>query len=227
MLSIVIPTYNEEKYLSSLLDSIKEQDVKCEITVSDNNSKDKTREIARKYKCKIVQGGIPAKAKNNGAKKARCDLLFLDADVVLPEHFLKNFIRKINHLDYASCRVEPLSNNSHYKFYYMLKNLGNLIFPNHISGQCIYIKKRLFNQINGFDEFLLFGEEHDLVRRAKKFGKGELFMNLYVFNYPRRLEKEGTYRTLAKDIYSEIYRFFRSKRYPPYRKKYGHYSGKI
>ena len=49
MISIVIPTLNEEKYLSKLLKSIKNQTFKdYEIIVSDNNSKDNTKKIAKK-----------------------------------------------------------------------------------------------------------------------------------------------------------------------------------
>ncbi len=73
MISIIIPTLNEEKYLPKLLRSIKEQDFKeeLEIIVADANSEDKTREIAKKFSCKIVEGGLPAKARNEGAKIAK------------------------------------------------------------------------------------------------------------------------------------------------------------
>lgn len=91
-MSIIIPTLNEEKFLPRLLDSIKKQDSKdYEIIVADAGSKDATVEIAKKYRCKIVQGGLPAKGRNEGAKIAQGDLLlFLDADVQLPSDFLKN-----------------------------------------------------------------------------------------------------------------------------------------
>ena len=47
-LSIIIPTKNEEEYLTALLKSIKKQTFKdYEIIVADNNSKDKTRKIAK------------------------------------------------------------------------------------------------------------------------------------------------------------------------------------
>ena len=50
MLSIIIPTYNEEEYLPKLLNCIKNQTHKdYEIIVADANSKDKTRQIAKKY----------------------------------------------------------------------------------------------------------------------------------------------------------------------------------
>ena len=61
MLSIVIPALNEEKYLPLLLESIKRQSFfDYEIILADAGSKDKTIEIAKKYNCVIVGGGLPA-----------------------------------------------------------------------------------------------------------------------------------------------------------------------
>jgi glycosyltransferase involved in cell wall biosynthesis len=217
MLSIVIPTFNEEKYLPRLLESIKKQSYKdYEIIVADN-SKDKTKQIAKKYKCKVVKGGKPGKARNNGAKIAKYDLLFLDADDVLEnKDFLKKFLKKIKKkkLDIATCKVLPIPNNTDAKFYYFLKNLGNKYFGyirKHASGQCLFIKKELFEKINGYDASLLLAEEHDLVQRASKHGKFYFFMNLYIYNSARRVEKEGLLRLLLKNTYSEIYRLFGKK----------------
>ncbi len=228
MLSIIIPTFNEEKFLPSLLDSIKKQYIEeYEIIIADNDSNDKTREIAKKYDCKVIKGGKPAKAKNNGAKKAKYNnLLFLDSDVVLPEGFMKKFLDKIIYqkLDFATCRISPLTKKSKQVFYYMLKNYGNFIFSGHVSGQCLFVKKALFTKVKGFDEAIFMAEEHELAERLYKNGKGKFFMDVFIHSYPRRLEKEGTYRTLIKDIYSELYRMFKGNiKHELYKKKYGHY----
>lgn len=96
MLSIIIPTLNEEKHLAKLLKSIEKQDFKnYEVIISDAGSKDKTLEIAKKYKCKIVKGGSPAQGRNNGAKIAKGErLLFLDADVILPNKIFGKILKE-------------------------------------------------------------------------------------------------------------------------------------
>ena len=72
ILSIIIPTYNEEEYLPVLLESIKKQNFNdYEVIVADANSTDRTREIAKEYGCLIVDGGLPAVGRNNGAKVAK------------------------------------------------------------------------------------------------------------------------------------------------------------
>ena len=76
MISIIIISKNEEKVHPRLLESIKHQKTKFkyEVIVSDANSKGKTKKIAKKYKCKIVKGGLPSKGRNNGAKSAKYEL---------------------------------------------------------------------------------------------------------------------------------------------------------
>ena len=96
-LSIIIPTLNEEKYLPKLLESIKKQNIKSyEIIVADSNSNDKTREIARKFGCKVVKGRKnPGSGRNNGAKVAKGSILFfIDADCYIEDNFLQKALNK-------------------------------------------------------------------------------------------------------------------------------------
>ena len=219
MISIVIPTLNEEKYLPVLLDSIKNQTFKdYEIIISDSKLSKKTKTIVKKYKCKLVKGGNPPEARNNGAKVARGDLLFLDADVVMKDkRFLDIVLKRIeqNNLDLSCPKILPDSNKMSHNMYYIIKNWGNYLvipFAPHVSGQCLFIKKKLFEKINGYDETLFLAEEHDLAQRAVKAGaKYKFFMDLSVYNSPRRNIKEGSFRLLMKGVYSELYRFFKGK----------------
>ena len=100
MISIIIPSFNEEKYLGKLLDSIKSSKFKdFEIIVSDNNSKDNTKKIAKKYGCVVTKGGKPGVGRNNGAKLAKHDLLFIDSDVIIKDPLLlENFLKRARSL---------------------------------------------------------------------------------------------------------------------------------
>lgn len=87
-LSLIIPAYNEENHLEACLESVKHQTEKPEeVFVVDNNSTDKTVEIAKKYDFVTLlhekrQGLIPAR--NNGFDAATCQLLGrIDADTIL------------------------------------------------------------------------------------------------------------------------------------------------
>ncbi len=214
MISIIIPAFNEEKYLPLLLDSIKTQSFsEYEIIVADNSSKDNTRKVAEKYNCRVVKGGHPGKARNNGAKAAKHDLLFIDADVILPnKDFLERFLKKAEQYEMATCKVDPDSKRPSHKVYYAIKNILNRYNPQkHVSGQFLFVRKFFFEEIGGYDETLYFGEEHDLAHRASRKNAKIGFFKMHVLNSPRRLNKEGILRQFLKSAYSEIYRFFRGK----------------
>ena len=82
MLTIVIPTKNEEAYLPRLPESIQGQTLKpSEIIVADAHSTDRTREIAIAYGAKVVDGGMISFGRNAGAREVHTAfILFLDAD---------------------------------------------------------------------------------------------------------------------------------------------------
>src|SRR6266404_9608138 len=95
-LTIVIPAYNEQGYIKACLDSIKNQsEAPNEVIVVDNNSTDKTVEIARKYSfVKVIhekrQHQVFAQAA--GFNLAKGDIIGrIDADSVLPA----DWVRKI------------------------------------------------------------------------------------------------------------------------------------
>lgn len=91
-ISVVIPTYNEEKYIGKCLQSVLDQEEKPdEIIVVDNNCTDKTVEIARKLGAKIVkekkQGMIYAR--NAGFDAAKSEIIArTDADAIPPRDWI-------------------------------------------------------------------------------------------------------------------------------------------
>ena len=93
--SVVIPVYNEEKYIKNCLDSLMIQSEKPdEIIVVDNNCTDSTINIVKKYKnIKVIKEskqGIIA-ARNAGFDHAQGDIILrCDADTILPVKWVKN-----------------------------------------------------------------------------------------------------------------------------------------
>src|SRR3989344_5311201 len=98
-LTIILPTYNNEKTLRECLSSIVNQDYPkkdYEVLLIDGGSTDSTLEIARSFKSlKILNNPlrVEEKARILGIKKAKGEIIaFIDADNVLPE---KNWIQKM------------------------------------------------------------------------------------------------------------------------------------
>lgn len=215
MLSIIIPTLNEEKHLAKLLKSIEKQDFKnYEVIISDAGSKDKTLEIAKKYKCKIVKGGSPAQGRNNGAKIAKGErLLFLDADVILPNKIFGKILKefKKRKLKIAGFFLLPSEKEKSSQFFFTLFYnfpifLLEKIIPHAAMG--ILIEKKLFKKLKGFDENIKLAEDHDLARRAKKLGKYGILKEAKLLVSSRRFKKEGWIGTYLKYLLCEGHMIF-------------------
>ncbi len=230
-LSIIIPTLNEEKFLPKLLNSIKNQTMQPkEIIVSDAFSTDNTRKIAREFNVKIVNGGLPAIGRNNGAKIATQPLfLFLDADVVLPPYFLEKTLEEIveRKLDIASCFAKPRSNLKIDRLLHQFANQYMKLtqkFQPQIPGFCIFVKRDINTMIGGFDESIILAEDHDYVKRASKFGS---FAYLNSFKIPvsvRRLSRDGRIKLSLKYIGINLHLIFVGEiRSDIFKYKFGHY----
>lgn len=92
-ISVVIPAYNEEKFLGDCLKSLQEQTFKdFEIIVVDNNSTDNTASLAKSFGARVIsekkQGMIPAREK--GFREARADIIArTDADTKVSPDWLE------------------------------------------------------------------------------------------------------------------------------------------
>lgn len=220
--SIIIPAHNEERRIGKLLEAVEKQSYRnFELIVSDSASEDDTAKIVEGFKKNISSLiHLPTKtpnvgaARNNGAKYATGEfLIFLDADVVIEEHFLKATMRHIQ-ADHPSMitvwnRPSPPSWRGRLIFGLMnrLVQMLQYSFPA-ANGPCIIIKKSLFEKINGFDETIFFGEDYDLVKRAfKAGGLLRVYRNPLLFVSTRRFEQEGLIVSLYKTITALLYQF--------------------
>lgn len=94
--SVVIPAFNEEKFIARCLESIKKQDTGgLEIIVADDGSTDKTVMLARQYADQVLildHKGCGA-ARNAGARAAKADILvFIDADMYLAPDCIRKLL---------------------------------------------------------------------------------------------------------------------------------------
>jgi glycosyltransferase involved in cell wall biosynthesis len=214
MLSIIIPTKNEEEYLPILLSQIKKQNFfDYEIIVADAGSQDKTVEIAKSFGCKVVKGGLPAKGRNEGAKVAKGEIfLFMDADnIYLPDGFLEKLISefKRRNLGVASFPIYPKGNFID-KICYFLYNKFVEIFQNWtaFATNSVLIKREVFEKVGGFDEEVKIGEDHDLAKRAAKISKFGFIKTEPVLTSARRFERDGRLKTYLKYILAGLHMFF-------------------
>lgn len=213
MLSIVIPTKNEEYYLPRLLYSLARQSFQdFEVIVADAESTDRTRDVARAFGAKVVGGGLPGVGRNRGAKVAKGkDLLFLDADVVLPRRFLElnygKFVRK--KYDVATTLIRPLSGRLDDALIHVAWN-GAYLALERVKPACcgfhIFVRKSVFNRVGGFDESVVWGEDSELIERLDKKGaKYRVLKAVPVLVSVRRLKKEGRVKFVVKNVHGFLH----------------------
>lgn len=218
MLSIIIPTYNEEKYLPLLLRSIRRQSYHdYEIIVADAGSRDGTLKVANEYGARVVVGGMPGVGRNAGAKAARGNIfLFLDADVVLVSNdFLHSCMAELHRrkLDIATCKINPMSTKIVDRFFHGVYNVyikAARSFSPHVPGFCIFSRKTAHELINGFDEAVIFCEDKDYVCRAVKAGAKFQILNAKKIDVSvRRFDKDGRWAVARRYLFAEAYQFFK------------------
>jgi glycosyltransferase involved in cell wall biosynthesis len=220
MLSIVIPTLNEEKYLEDLLKLIKKQSFSnYEIIVSDGASEDKTLDIAKKYQCRLVEGQKekrhPSIQRNLGAEIANGDIiLFLDADTRFYDvDFFKKTVNdfKTRNLGVAGFYMDFESKKFFYKFYYCFYNfftfLAQYLRPIGL-GAAIIVKKEIHKKIGGFKEDLFIGEDQYYCDQAAKVSRFRLIKKTKIFFSIRRFEKDGPWKLFFKILYGTLYVLF-------------------
>jgi glycosyltransferase involved in cell wall biosynthesis len=211
MLSVIIPTLNEGKYLPGLLEALNQQTCRPdEIIVADAGSRDDTLEQARAHGARVVPGGMPAAGRNSGARAATGTLLqFLDADVLPEPDYIARAVDEFTTTGYAvaTCPSEPLSADPGDRIITDAANLMMQIFQPiapHAPGYCILARREVHEAIGGFDESLKMSEDHDYVRRASQYGEFGILTGVRIPVSMRRLEKEGLPALALKYLWCEM-----------------------
>lgn len=214
-ISVVIPAFNEEKYIANCLQAIKKQTYpsdKYEVIVSDNNSTDKTVKIAKKFKVSIVntkkQGNTFALAK--GCSNAKGDIIACtDADSVVDSRWLEKIAETFTETEIVAItgRAEIDFNSSIAKF--IVSNLYSIFLrlsfalniPN-LSGFNMAFRQKHYSKIGGINESIQMSPDVDLGRRFKDIGKVAYIPEIFVTTSARRW-KSGLLKTLWE--YAEGY----------------------
>ncbi|MFH1307819.1 MAG: glycosyltransferase family A protein [archaeon] len=98
--SVVIPTYNEEKDIPKAIESLRKQSYKnIEIIIVDDGSSDNTINKIKKFEnIRLLRQNHkgPGEARNLGAKNAKGKILaFADSDMTFDKNYIKNLIKPI------------------------------------------------------------------------------------------------------------------------------------
>lgn len=202
--SIVIPAFNEEKYIKNCLESLVSQKTrhKFEVIVVDNNSEDKTIQIVQKFKDRLDLKIVQEKKQGRGAARAKgfkeaCGEIILstDADTILPTDWIEALAKPIIAGTLATTTACKINDGSKYK-----NTIFNLFQPQSmffyrflfghfwLSGFSFGILKSAYEKSGGFNQNLQAQEDIDLSWKVTKLGKIK-FINKPVTFSGRRFRK--------------------------------------
>ncbi|MFA5246745.1 MAG: glycosyltransferase [Candidatus Micrarchaeia archaeon] len=180
--SVIIPTLNEEKYLPDCLRLLSRQhaDFDVEIIIADGNSKDRTRDIARKSGAKVVveKKHTIAAGRQAGAKIASGDILvFTDADARPAD---SKWLSRLCHAfddekvvaAYGSLSIYDSKRAGAYALfittYFYWASVMKVAAG---AGSNMAVRTKDFWKVGGFDVDLVTGEDIQLQQKLKRRGK--------------------------------------------------------
>jgi glycosyltransferase involved in cell wall biosynthesis len=171
-ISVIIPAYNEERYLAQtmvrVLDAGKHfqntgQDNSIEIIVVDNDSDDRTAELAAQFGCRVVEEKEHSigKVRNTGAREATGDvLMFIDADTLVPVDLFARIARKLEDPHCIGGAVDVCYKPSKrlIRYYLLAWRLLGLL-AGMAQGAAQFCRQPDFQEMGGYDESLYMGED--------------------------------------------------------------------
>ena len=201
LFTVVIPSYNEERYIYNTLWYLSRQNLKTKIRViiCDANSTDKTIEHISKadkdfdnLEIEIRTGGSVAYARNKGAELVNTPfILFLDADsVMLDSDTIIETLNNAYDFDIIGCKQKSTSNDFVSKQTWKVFEFIRKVMPETFCTGCyFFISKEKFDELGGFDETLQNSEDFWL---SKQIPKSRFkILDKYIGQDNRRFKKMG------------------------------------
>ncbi len=194
-ISVVVPAFNEEKLIGASLAAIqtamgafRDRGWEAELIVCDNNSTDRTAELARAAGAKVVFEPVNqiGRARNKGAEAATGDwLIFVDADSHPSRELLAEVADTLQTGKYlfGGCTVKM---DADYFVAGLVVGLWNWISRvwKYAAGSFIFCETAGFRKIGGFDQRLLATEEIDLSKRLKRLARDSGKRGIILHRHP-------------------------------------------
>jgi len=198
MISVIIPTLNEEACIRRCIESVRSTAAGCEIIVADGGSTDRTGEIAESHpKVQLVRSEAGrGNQMNSGATHAQGDvLLFLHADTFLEEGWHDDIAAALRNNDISggafTFAIDAPARK--YRIVEAWVSMRCRIFSLPYGDQAIFIRRSFFEKLGGYKNLPLM-EDVDLVTRMKKLGRITILQNRALTS-GRRWASKGLLRT--------------------------------
>ncbi|MFT7161776.1 MAG: rSAM/selenodomain-associated transferase 2 [Bacteroidia bacterium] len=207
-LSIIIPTLNEEEYISNTLNKIEESISKgseFEIIVIDAGSKDRTLDILKGFDCRVDVKkefkGRKYESLNYGASIAKGDVLFfLDADSFVPNEFNLKIEKALKKTRAVAGAFEYQAENESIEFrvIQLINRLRYRVDGLYFGDQGIFCLRNTFEDVGGYPEEPIM-EASFLCRKLRSAGKMNLIKSPIITS-TRRFDNSGVCQVFFNDM---------------------------
>lgn len=181
LLSLIIPAHNEQDYLPSLLKTVQIAQANytfgpeaVEVIVVDNNSTDKTAEVARSLGCSVIyeENRIIAAARNAGASIARGRiLLFVDADSLLHPETFNAIEDALSDTDIIGGATGVIMGRMSLGIALSYLAILIMIWLTGMDSGVVFCRRKDFLLTGGYNEKKLFAEDVDFLSNLKQLGR--------------------------------------------------------
>jgi glycosyltransferase involved in cell wall biosynthesis len=192
LVSVIVPTYNSARTLEECLSALANQNYKnIEIIITDSFSKDKTKEIARRFINNIIDAESLALARKKGVESAKGKyILFLDSDQIINPDTIE--------LSVKACEEEGYDGVTHFErskiykntFVERLINYDKWIFhseqdddPIYGSAEPRFFRAELVRKIDFLDNPPITFELAIINLKIVQMGAKVKFINAYINHY--------------------------------------------
>jgi glycosyltransferase involved in cell wall biosynthesis len=201
LLTIIIPCKNEKDLISFTLGLLNKQiNIQGTRVIICDSSDDDTRNVILNEKydnlnIEIVDGGFPAKARNNGAVLSETKyILFLDADMFLND--TNTIESSLKHITQYSLSLVTAKFRTKGKYFYVFPVFEFIRdwFSYHsvcAVGGFMLFDREVFLELGGFDPTYLFAEDYAL---SSKINHNDFsVINKKIYTTDRRFRKKGLF----------------------------------
>lgn len=216
-ISVVIPVFNDPEGLRTTLDSLVDQDFekdRYEILPVDNNSTDNTGRVIEYFEEKYPEQvrGVEEKqiqssyaARNTGVKNSKGNIIvFTDADMWWDEDVLSIVEEEFSNssVDYLGAEIEVVRNNDNIASLLGMTDFGGedecLEEFSHVPTAFLAIKKRVFDEVGGFDERMTTGADRLFGKKVSESGFNQGFSHRINVYHPVRSDWRSLLARSAK-----------------------------
>lgn len=176
LVSVIVPTYNEQGVIERLIISIKKQSFpNIEIVVVDDGSNDKTANIAKKYTPNVFTRKHAERSvqRNFGARSARGKfLVFLDSDMELTKNVITDCVKEMNSDSGIGGIIIPEESRAR-NFWEKVKAFERSFYNEEGDGTtdaARFFRRQTFEKVGGYDESITGPEDWDLPESIKSKG---------------------------------------------------------